>query len=431
MKKYIIILFLFLFCLKIEIEASSNSLFFGSYNKKGLINIKSFEYTMYNYSNKTIIIDEKIKSKLSNDILKDPNKIKKMTLEQIEMYQNLIDSEIESLGIIYDAYNTYIKEFGKKNITINRLKNKKYEEIFYINQKNQNELLNVLYNAYVNTKSVQNREIYGLAYSDVYSVFGGEERLNEKYIENYLDINPNSVKNREIGFRSTTSGKYNGVTAASWAVKNAYKNNKEYRSYLKRDGFSQYIPYMESGDCTNFVSGAMFQGGLNMNKNWQLKLKSGKNLNSFKKTKMKNSQIEKYFTFNSSWFNANSFRIFWTDSSQKDSFKTRTLNSYKKGYFSGPKEADYYSMFKVGDIISYRYYNYVPPHNGQPGSYYAGKSFHTNIIVKKHKKSSGYKDWVIAQHQRDFHNENFYEWLRDSAIPAWDGKTYMQLTQID
>ena len=401
------------------------------FNESGLAKIKSFEYSKFDAIKNKIIVNSDIRAKLREETI---SAIDKITDESNFFLKLKVDSEIESLGIYIDAHKKYILEFKElPNINIKNL-SKNYTGIFYQTIDNQKKYLDLMFDAYKKTNNQDNKVAYGLAFSDAYSVFGSYERLGDDYQNRYLEINPNSINVDVVEnplLRSTTSGSYNGATAASWAISNALKSEKEYRSLLNRPGYSQYIPYMDSGDCTNFVSGAMWQGGLNMNSNWQLRLKSGKNLNSFKTKKMKDSEIGTYFDYNASWFNADKFRLFWTDSTQKTSYYTRTFASYVEGYFSGPKEADYYNSFKVGDIFSFRNYNYTPAHNGQPASYYAGKSMHTTIIIKKYTNKHGYKDWMIAQHTTDKKDVEFYEWLKGPATEKWGARSYLQITQID
>ncbi|MBC6309032.1 amidase domain-containing protein [Listeria sp. FSL L7-1582] len=155
---------------------------------------------------------------------------------------------------------------------------------------------------------------------------------------------------------------YNRTAAANYALKYALSHNKSYKSY----GGS-------GGDCTNFVSQAIYAGGMRgtstgypLYKTWSSTLTQTGRSDS------------------AAWINANEFRLYWQ-------IKKSNVTVYSS-------RADLSKKANVGDVINY-------------ANKKTGRSWHNCIVTDK----SG-NTLYISQHSGDRKNNNWNSISIDTKV---------------
>lgn len=187
--------------------------------------------------------------------------------------------------------------------------------------------------------------------------FSEEELKNiQTYVSFYYEIIDEELSRQILHSKSKTpyltSSKvnYSGTVAADWASANAF--TEKYASF----------PYFKNvlghgGDCTNFASITIRQGGVGMRESWYCqKLKTGMD------TIYPGIDFSKYWSIGDPWMKVINFTGFWRSKKGVDSY-TASVQDYLQDTYGALKKG----MFWKGDVVILSNYDvnshqYIPKH---------------------------------------------------------------------
>ncbi|MDP5277174.1 amidase domain-containing protein [Chengkuizengella axinellae] len=156
-----------------------------------------------------------------------------------------------------------------------------------------------------------------------------KEKNVKSEVDEKEDFDKGILSIKPINTVSALASTYSGTTAASWAYNNYNKYSTDFPAFTEW-----------GSDCTNFVSQAMYHGGMAMGGDWYIYKKNDKYL-------VPKSATELDYSWDladpSPWISVEQFRKYWDGRS--------VVNSFSRDYYESNHTTIYSSSIYKGDVV--------------------------------------------------------------------------------